>query len=339
MKLALDYEARVPIRAAVAVALALALGEASDPRLRWYWAVMVAAVLVNGTWGEGTKRGLTRFAMTILGAAAGWDLSVLASHSHAARIAILLASVALAVYFRGVNYGWFTFFLTVYVVSLFEVLETTTRWITLLRVYQTFVGCGIAMAAALFVPMQRASEQWELDAAELVKVCRAAARRSYDRLLESAGAAGAAGAVHQTGVIPQLDKLRNSAELAGYEAVLDRAAHRRRKDFMEHAWQLAQATLSLDSVAANEPPALARSGFRDELARLRAMIAGDTERSVFDAASFDAFRDRVADARRDGGLTAGDYLILNAVAQFSAEIAAIAHEAERGLGLKGNALT
>ena len=33
------------------------------------------------------------------------------------------------------------------------------------RVYETFVGCGIALAASLIVPMPQARRQWEDEAA------------------------------------------------------------------------------------------------------------------------------------------------------------------------------
>lgn len=336
MKLPLSDEARIPLRAAVAVALALAVGEFSDPRLRWYWAVLVAAVLVSGNWGDSTRRGLTRFAMTVAGAAAGWLLQEVFGHTHEGRVAILLLAIGLAVYFRGVKYGWFTFFITIYVVSLFVILEKPTWVITLLRVYQTFIGCGIAMAAGVLVPMPRATDQWEKDAADVLKTCRAAAARSFDRLLiaePSTGALGQPEALPETGIIPQLEKLLNDFKSASFESVLNRAAHRRRNAFMDQAWQLARVVLSLEFVVRIGVPESVRREFHNDLEALRAAVASeaDTKTSVMPnkhTGALDSFRARLAEARRDGRVPARDYLVLGAVAEFSDDMFAICSQAE-----------
>jgi hypothetical protein len=184
------------------------------------------------------------------------------------------------------------------------------------------------MAAALLVPMQRASEQWESDAAEFIKICRAAAGRCCDRLLGSAKAAGTTAAVPETSIVPQLDKLHTSFTSARFEAPFDREAHRRREAFTDRAWQLARAAISIDSVSAIELSASALSQFRDDLANLRATAAAeDPERPGADP--FDSFRAKLDNARRDGRLLAGDYLVLDAVAQFSNDITAIARDAQR----------
>ena len=269
-----------PSCAAVAVALALALGEASDdPGLRWYWAVLVAAVLVNGNWGE-TRRGLTRFSMTVVvpppvgtftccsatamrhGSLFCWHRSVSPSIS---------AAKAMAGSPSSLQSTWS---------RCLKCCGVPTARITILRVYQTFIGCGIAMAASLFVPMPRASDRWESDAAEFVKLCRAAAGRSYDRLLKTAEPVDAIGEKSQTGIIPQLDKLQNDFSAGRYESIFQRVAHRRRNTFMDRAWHLALAALSLDSVSRTPLSASVLSVFRDDLTTLLAAVAGGSETSA-----------------------------------------------------------
>jgi hypothetical protein len=185
------------------------------------------------------------------------------------------------------------------------------------------------MAASLFVPMARASDQWESDAAEFVKTCRTAAGRCYDRLLDAGKPVGAISPASGTGIIPQLDKLNNDFQSAGYESVRDRAAHHRRTTFMDRAWELAQAAFSLDSVSRAQLSASELSAFRDDLAILRAAAAGGPVTFAFpDVGPFDSFRAKLADARRQGGLSADGFLVLDAMAQFSADVVATAREAE-----------
>ena len=59
--LALDADTRTALRAAVAALLALLVGD-FDRLPRPYWAVFIAVVLINGTWGQNVRKSVSRWA-------------------------------------------------------------------------------------------------------------------------------------------------------------------------------------------------------------------------------------------------------------------------------------
>jgi uncharacterized membrane protein YgaE (UPF0421/DUF939 family) len=113
-------------RAAVAAALAeIVTWLIALPRS--YWAVLVAVLLVNETWGESIRMALQRFGMTALGSAAGLLLHLLLAGHPRVEEVLLFAGVFFAVSFRqapsGGSYPWMIFFLSVYVIFFFAALR------------------------------------------------------------------------------------------------------------------------------------------------------------------------------------------------------------------------
>lgn len=265
---------RTPFRAAVSVAIALLVSQTFSLQ-RAYWAVLVSILLVNGSWGENTRKGIARFAMTLVGCVMGWGLDAVAHGHENVEISIMVAAIFLAVYFRpNPNAYWLlTVFVTVYVIILFAILGAPTAKITVIRSIDTCIGCAVALLASILVPPARASKQWLTQLNQLRESCRILIERAFTTLIEGKHLAVDVDPAARD-LLRQLHVLRKQHRAAMYEGIFRGPSRRQRRDAMNQAKMLARTTLSLseaiESLGDNRAPSL----LRDELVALRDIVIG-----------------------------------------------------------------
>lgn len=324
---------RTPLRAAVAVAIAILIGHVFTLQ-RSYWAVLVAILLVNGTWGENTRKGLARLGMTLAGCAAAWGMHALASPHQSAEIAIMLGGIFLATYFRTTSYALMTFFVTVYVVFLFAIIGNSNTNILFVRSYETFIGCGVALLASVLVPPPRSTRQWEQQFRRLWESSRSAVQGAFDSLLEPRPKTPARDDLpHPAGdLLNQLQTLRAQFRAATYEGLFFGPSHRRRRDMMNKAKMLAHTALSLLEAVEALDESAAPALLRDELAALRDYVLGRFRTEADDAGAgagcrtedLDALQERIRSRaialQRERLITAADTAWLGPIVYYSRQI-------------------
>jgi uncharacterized membrane protein YccC len=173
-RIALAPYARVAIQMGVAVGGAIIAGDALSGR-RFYWAVIAAFITFMGanTAGEQLRKSLFRVAGTLVGVVIGSVLAHLAGDRVSLQLVIVLAALFLGLYLLRVNYTFMTIGVTVMVSQLYVELGEFSNGLLLLRLEETAIGAGVAMATVLLVlPLH------------IGRVARVAARRQVDALAD-----------------------------------------------------------------------------------------------------------------------------------------------------------
>jgi uncharacterized membrane protein YccC len=117
-----------------------------------FWAVLVA-VLVNADKREDHRRkAWERLAMTGAGGLLGVALHLASWGIWQVQLVFMLISVALAVFFRDTSYRMLNFFITVYVMMLFSVMDVWSMHLIAVRVAETALGCLASLLAAIIIP-------------------------------------------------------------------------------------------------------------------------------------------------------------------------------------------
>jgi hypothetical protein len=150
---------RSAIQASIGGALAIIGGELLSDQ-RWYWAVIAGFIVFAGTTSRGDLlvKGWRRLWGTLLGIIAGTVLATLLAGNIPVNIVLLLVCIFLAFYSLRVSYATMTFFITVMLGMLYDILGTFTPDLLLLRLEETAIGVtGSVIAAMLVLPMRTRS--------------------------------------------------------------------------------------------------------------------------------------------------------------------------------------
>jgi uncharacterized membrane protein YccC len=150
---------RSAIQASIGGALAIIGGELLSSQ-RWYWAVIAGFIVFAGTTSRGDLlvKGWRRLWGTLLGIIAGTVLATLLAGNIPVNIVLLLVCIFLAFYSLRVSYATMTFFITVMLGMLYDILGTFTPDLLLLRLEETAIGVtGSVVAAMLVLPMRTRS--------------------------------------------------------------------------------------------------------------------------------------------------------------------------------------
>jgi hypothetical protein len=183
--------ARTSIQMGIAVGGAILAGDALSGR-RFYWAVIAAFITFMGanTAGEQLRKSGFRIVGTIVGVIAGSVLAHLAGDRVWLQILIVLVALFLGLYLFRVNYTFMTIGITVMVSQLYVELGEFSNSLLLLRLEETAIGAGVAMATVLLVlPLhigrvaRVAARQQLTELADLIDRC-------LDRLADPASACG-----------------------------------------------------------------------------------------------------------------------------------------------------
>jgi len=183
--------ARIAIQMGVAVGLAIIAGDALSGR-RFYWAVIAAFITFMGanTAGEQIRKSFFRIAGTFVGVIVGAVLAHLVGDRVLLQLVVVLVSLFLGLYLFRINYAFMTIGITVMVSQLYVELGEFSNALLALRLEETAIGAGVAIAtAALVLPLHvgrvaRVAARQQLEAlADLIDRCLA-------RLADPASATG-----------------------------------------------------------------------------------------------------------------------------------------------------
>jgi hypothetical protein len=146
---------RQAIQVTVAAAIAMVIGEHISAE-RWYWAVITAFIVFTGTTsaGETLTRAWAGFLGTALGVVAGTGIGLLLQHNVVLESWLLFSSMLFAAYFFRVGLGAAWFFVTLILVTLYELLGRFTEAVLVVRIFEVLTGvvCG-GLAATVILPI------------------------------------------------------------------------------------------------------------------------------------------------------------------------------------------
>jgi len=166
-------------------------GDALSGR-RFYWAVIAAFITFMGTntAGEQVRKSIFRVAGTVVGVIAGSVLAHLAGDRVGLQIVIILVSLFLGLYLFRVNYTFMTIGITVMVSQLYVELGEFSNSLLLLRLEETAIGAGVAMATVLLVLPLHIGRVARVAAREELSALGDLIDRSLDRLADPASSPG-----------------------------------------------------------------------------------------------------------------------------------------------------
>lgn len=140
---------RLAIQAMTATSIATVVGEAISAS-RWYWAVLTAfLVFLSTTTRSGIlTRAYRRVLGTVLGLVVGVGLAFLAHGVTPALLAICLLCVMGMLYFAPLNYMYASFFITMALVVLYDILGVLHGKLLEVRLEETLAGCICGVVCA-----------------------------------------------------------------------------------------------------------------------------------------------------------------------------------------------
>ena len=143
---------RTAIQMGVAVGGAIALGDILSGQ-RFYWAVIAAFITFMGAnnSGEQVRKAIFRVLGTLVGIAVGSGLVSLVGHHTYWSITVILVALFLGFYLMRVNYAFMVVGITVMVSQLYVQLGEFSHALLWLRLEETAIGAGVAIAVVLFV--------------------------------------------------------------------------------------------------------------------------------------------------------------------------------------------
>jgi hypothetical protein len=183
--------ARTAIQMGIAVGGAILAGDALSGR-RFYWAVIAAFITFMGanTAGEQVRKSAFRVVGTIVGVVAGAVLAHLAGDRVWLQILIILVALFFGLYLFRVNYTFMTIGITVMVSQLYVELGEFSNSLLLLRLEETAIGAGVAMATVLLVLPLHIGRVARVAARQQLAALADLIDRCLDRLTDPASASG-----------------------------------------------------------------------------------------------------------------------------------------------------
>lgn len=151
---------RLTIQMMAAITIATVVGVAvSDTR--WYWAVLTAFVVVLGVQsrGEIVTRGLQRIGGTVAGVVVGAAVAFATGDDTAVKYVLIVVFVWLAFYLAGVSYLWLSFFITVMVVILLDLVGHEELRVLGTRITETAAGVVVGVGVVYLVMSRPASPE------------------------------------------------------------------------------------------------------------------------------------------------------------------------------------
>ncbi|WP_127784089.1 FUSC family protein [Rhodococcus sp. X156] len=143
---------KAALQVAAAAVVATVVGDLVSPE-RWYWAVLTAFVVYNGTQSRGDilTRAWERVLGTFLGVLAGVVLGALVGRHTTVQLVLLVAFVFIAFYSLQISRTVQAFFLTMMLAMLYGLLGVFSVDVLALRLEETAVGAAIGVAAGYLI--------------------------------------------------------------------------------------------------------------------------------------------------------------------------------------------
>lgn len=165
---------RQVVQAAVAAPVVLLLAELLSP-VRFGWGMLACLLVLTGTFtaAEVVTKGVHRLVGTIGGMVAATLAVAVTGTTPAAVISVMLVCVFFGLYFFRVSYAALAFAITTLMGELYNLEGQFSSSLLLLRVVETAVGAGVAVAVTFLVVPLRARHAWS------------AARDAYEQQMAS----------------------------------------------------------------------------------------------------------------------------------------------------------
>jgi Fusaric acid resistance protein-like len=183
--------ARIAIQIGIATGGAIALGDQLSGR-RFYWALIAAWITFMGanTAGEQLRKSSFRIVGTLFGVVIGALLAHLVGDRVGLQIVVVLVSLFLGLYLLRVNYALMVIGITVMVSQLYVELGEFSNSLLVLRLEETALGAGVAMATVLLVLPLHIGRVARVAARQQIQALADLADRCLDRLSDPASATG-----------------------------------------------------------------------------------------------------------------------------------------------------
>ncbi len=187
-RIAMAAYLRSSIQVGVAVSAAIAFGDMLSPR-RFYWAVLAAFLAFMGTnhVGEQINKAFYRVLGTAVGIGIGSLIVRVVGHRTNWSIAVILVALFIGLYLMRINYTFMVIGITVMISQLYVQLDEYSGALLLLRLEETAIGGGIAMATVLLVLPLRPSRVLRTALAQTFVALHQLTDDALDHLVRAAG--------------------------------------------------------------------------------------------------------------------------------------------------------
>ncbi|QEW04138.1 FUSC family protein [Microbacterium lushaniae] len=143
---------RQAVQAGLSTALALYLGGLVSSGHE-YWAAMPAFQVLSGSDGETRLKAIQRIIATVAGSGVAFGLAILAGHDPLWAFPLLLVGVFFALYVRSISPAAMSFWMTIVLASMYDVLGKLTVETVQVRLLETAIGATVAIViSALILP-------------------------------------------------------------------------------------------------------------------------------------------------------------------------------------------
>lgn len=143
------YE-RQALQAGLSTGLALLFGSFVSTSHQ-YWAAMPAFSVLSGSDGETRMKAAQRILATLLGATIAFSLAILADHNPAVAFPLLAVSVFFIAFLRPVASAWASFWQTLLLATMYDVLGTLSVETVQVRIVETAIGALVAVVISAIV--------------------------------------------------------------------------------------------------------------------------------------------------------------------------------------------
>ncbi|TKV60709.1 FUSC family protein [Nakamurella flava] len=156
-----SLDTRQVVQAAVAAPVVLVLADLLSPT-RFGWGMLACLLVLTGTFtaAEVVTKGVHRLVGTVAGMLVATVAVALTGTSPAAVIAVMVVCVFLGLYFFRVSYAVLAFAITTLMGELYNLEGQFSPGLLALRVAETGLGAGIAIAVTFLVVPLRARHAW-----------------------------------------------------------------------------------------------------------------------------------------------------------------------------------
>ena len=143
---------RTAVQVAIATTLSIAVGAMLSEQ-RWYWAAMTAFLMFANAANRGAalRRAVERTAGTAAGIGAGLLIAYLVADKPVLTVALLFPALFAAFWMLKSSYAVMTVMITVMLALMYEMMGMLTPDLLLLRLGETGIGAGLAVATAYVV--------------------------------------------------------------------------------------------------------------------------------------------------------------------------------------------
>ena len=159
---------RQALQAGLATGLALLFGSFVSTSHQ-YWAAMPAFSVLSGSDGETRLKAAQRVLATLLGAAVAFSLAILADHNPAVAFPLLAVSVFFIAFLRPVASAWASFWQTLLLATMYDVLGTLSVETVQVRIVETAIGALVAVTVAAVVLPTRTRTRVRQGMADVVR--------------------------------------------------------------------------------------------------------------------------------------------------------------------------